>query len=232
VEETSKLDDFLAHYKSQYYDPVKAHEYYMRNRQLKGRTTSGMSEEQKEVWAVSKSQISTEKKSKVEGEQTLRDQRIENFRAKAEATRKRISDKLKLLSEQLSDKASADRDSIEARRQAELDSLGEIPKGISAEERAKLVEERKKKVAKILGDARKDKSDISKTTKTERSLNSDNASAEREKTRTELKSSINNVRETYKKAKADLDTKYEGIYQKEYDKILTTVPGKKSKKGR
>lgn len=29
--------DFLAHYASQYYDPVKAHEYYMEHRKLKGR---------------------------------------------------------------------------------------------------------------------------------------------------------------------------------------------------
>ena len=32
-----KKNDYLAHYASPYYDPAKAHEYYMRTRELKGR---------------------------------------------------------------------------------------------------------------------------------------------------------------------------------------------------
>lgn len=34
-------NDEIMHYASKYYDPVKAHEYYMQRRVLKGRTTSG-----------------------------------------------------------------------------------------------------------------------------------------------------------------------------------------------
>ena len=30
------IDELLQHYASPYYDPVKAHEYYMRTRELKG----------------------------------------------------------------------------------------------------------------------------------------------------------------------------------------------------
>lgn len=41
------------------YDPIKAHEYYMKHRHLKGRhSTKGMSESQKETWAYAKSQVS------------------------------------------------------------------------------------------------------------------------------------------------------------------------------
>lgn len=29
------IEDYLAHYASKYYDPVKAHEYYLRTRELK-----------------------------------------------------------------------------------------------------------------------------------------------------------------------------------------------------
>ena len=32
----SMIRDILKHYASPYYDPVKAHEYYMKNRELKG----------------------------------------------------------------------------------------------------------------------------------------------------------------------------------------------------
>lgn len=40
------MSDYLIHYASPYYDPVKAHEYYMKNRELKGRTsTKGFTDE-------------------------------------------------------------------------------------------------------------------------------------------------------------------------------------------
>ena len=32
------MNNEILHYASPYYDPVKAHEYYMKHRQLKGRT--------------------------------------------------------------------------------------------------------------------------------------------------------------------------------------------------
>ena len=34
------IDELLQHYASPYYDPVKAHEYYMRTRELKGRRST------------------------------------------------------------------------------------------------------------------------------------------------------------------------------------------------
>ena len=36
------IDELLQHYASPYYDPVKAHEYYMRTRELKGRIIKEM----------------------------------------------------------------------------------------------------------------------------------------------------------------------------------------------
>lgn len=58
------LDD-LQHYASPYYDPVKAHEYYMANRELKGRrSTSSLDDTGKEIWSYTKSKITEEKKTK------------------------------------------------------------------------------------------------------------------------------------------------------------------------
>lgn len=58
--------DFLCHYASPYYDPVKAHEYYMKNRELKGRSTStaGLNSEGKIAASYVKNQITTEHKEK------------------------------------------------------------------------------------------------------------------------------------------------------------------------
>ena len=110
----------LRHYASKYYDPVKAHEYYMRNRELKGRrSTSKLSDEGKKVWQYTKQQITEEKKSKVEAEKEAKDQKTEELREKASATRERITAKLKELNEKLSKKANADKESIEKKRESD-----------------------------------------------------------------------------------------------------------------
>lgn len=51
-------------YASQYYDPVKAHEYYEAHKQLKGRTsTKGLNEAGKAAAKYVKDQIKAEKKA-------------------------------------------------------------------------------------------------------------------------------------------------------------------------
>ena len=52
------INEPLQHYASPYYDPVKAHEYYMRTRELKGRrSTMKLNDEGKNVWAYTKNEI-------------------------------------------------------------------------------------------------------------------------------------------------------------------------------
>ena len=48
------------------YDPVKAHEYYMKHRKLKGRrrSTKGFSESQKEQYAYAKEQLKQQQKDR------------------------------------------------------------------------------------------------------------------------------------------------------------------------
>lgn len=49
------INEPLQHYASPYYDPVKAHEYYMRTRELKGRrSATKLNDEGKKVWAYTK----------------------------------------------------------------------------------------------------------------------------------------------------------------------------------
>lgn len=100
MEPKPPIKEYLSHYASPYYDPVKAHEYYMRKRELKGRrSTSKLSDEGKKVWSYTKEQIKAEKKSKVEAEQERRKQTVEQERASAQAARERISAKLKRMKE-------------------------------------------------------------------------------------------------------------------------------------
>ena len=83
---------YLMHYASKYYDPVKAHEYYMQHRQLKGRkrSMSALDEEGKEIWSVSKENITAEKKEKKNEAKESKDTASTALREKATATRKAL----------------------------------------------------------------------------------------------------------------------------------------------
>ena len=221
-----RVDDFLRHYVEVPYDPVKAHEYYLKNRELKGRTTSGMSDKQKEAWTYLKDNVSEDKKKQVEVAKEANTKKIEEFRATAAATRKRISDKLKLLSEQLSDDSADDREDISDKLKQDIANVAEIPEGVSKQQRAILVEKRKKEIADIRGEASDDRGDVRDDIKASRRTNSASASAEREKTSSDLKALISKTRDEYDKAKETLKASYESIYAKEYRKVLDTVEGK------
>lgn len=82
------------HYASEYYDPVKAREYYLRTRELKGRSSAGMSKEQKEALAVTNDGIRTAKKGALDKASTDTKTQLDSLQASAEAARARIEAKL------------------------------------------------------------------------------------------------------------------------------------------
>lgn len=116
------MNRILKHYASEYYDPVKAHEYYEKHKELKGRrSTAKLDDEGKEIWSYTKDQITEAKKAEVRSETDKKNQTIEQHRAEAKATRERISQRLKEL-------------------QAHLKSMS--TKGLSAEERERVLGEK------------------------------------------------------------------------------------------
>ena len=55
----------LQHYASPYYDPIKAHEYYMKNRELKERrSVTKLSDEGKKVWSIRRTRLRLRKRPK------------------------------------------------------------------------------------------------------------------------------------------------------------------------
>lgn len=203
----------LRHYASPYYDPVKAHEYYMRTRELKGRSTSSLNDEGKKVWSYTKNNIKSEKAAKVKEEQEKRALKIKQLRTKAEATREQITSKLKTLNNKLSEDAAAEKKDIDDEKNSDLESIEtdssnkkeqidaqkeaaikqlkaiEIPSGLSKEERAKRVAERNEKIAKIRGDAKSDKAKISNQAKSDKSDVRSNASAQKTEVSNQTKQS-------------------------------------------
>lgn len=216
------IEDYLAHYASKYYDPVKAHEYYLRTRELKGRrSSSNLNAEGKKVWSYTKNEISTAKKSDVQEEKNNRDNQIKELRAKADKTRESISSKLEELRKSLSDITKWNKDLAEDKRDAAIERLQnqKIPEGLSEEERARRIAERNAKIAKLRDDAKEEKATISESSSKTRAQYSSDAKAQRAKVASDLKAAISATREAYKTAKTSLDESYETIYQKEYDKI-------------
>ena len=218
------IDELLQHYASPYYDPVKAHEYYMRTRELKGRrSTTKLNDEGKEIWAYTKNEITSEKKEKVKEEQEKREQKIAELRAKAKETREQISAKLKKLNAQLTEESSSRRSRVDSRKKSDLEDIGE-----EAEDQKERIDEKKNaEIERLM--AIEIPSGLSKE---ERADNSANAKSEREKVSTELKAAVTAAREAYKAAKENLDATYEELYQQEFDKIASEYKAVKKRKRR
>lgn len=91
----------LMHYASQYYDPVKAHEYYIRNRDLKNKQkaeddklSSESRQRQSEATAYVRNQISTAKTNELEKQTKDVDELLKALQTKAEESALRIKQKL------------------------------------------------------------------------------------------------------------------------------------------
>lgn len=130
LEAELNTDDELAHYASPYYDPVKAHEYYMRTRELKGRTsTAGLNDEGKAAASYVKEQLTSERKSKVTANkedttnqiEKLREQKKANIAAHKAAMQKQIDG----LREKLNNMSSVDKKKNRARISSNISALRE-----------------------------------------------------------------------------------------------------------
>lgn len=77
----------LVHYASPYYDPQKAHEYYMKNRELVGRkSTKELNEEGKSAANYVKSNLEAEKKQKIAESKSQMTDEIESSRSSMQST--------------------------------------------------------------------------------------------------------------------------------------------------
>lgn len=203
-------NDELYHYASPYYDPVKAHEYYMEHRELKGHSTSGMSDTQREGWTYAQKQIKIAKEKEQDVEKTVTEQNISKMRAKAEATRveiaARVAEKVKRINARLK------------QEQSQWDT-SKISDKLSSNVRSKQVAYFQAQKAKASARAASGKSRVSSA-----------AAKEKDKLSFDLSTAISNIRAEYKKKLTEINTKYEKIYDEEYAGIKANLPGKSVKK--
>lgn len=130
------VGSFLAHYASEYYDPVKAREYYLRTRELKGKQNTSeltvkngkkvnreRTDLRKQAWSYTKDQIAEAKKAELKRIAEDRKAIVEKSRETAEVRREEISNKLTTLLETLTGRRAETAEAIEAYTENQLEQV-------------------------------------------------------------------------------------------------------------
>ena len=199
--ESSLPDESLKHYASPYYDPVKAHEYYMKNRELKGensrKSTAGLNDEGKAVARYVKNQLDTERKSKVDAHNNQTQAQIDVKKNNMDST---INAKKKNM--------IASIESHKTQTKEKIEKLREELKGMSMDDWNKYAERIQSEIAKL----RESNDTIRAKLQAEYSSESANL-------RTAYKNDSTNLRNAHKTETARLSKEYEEKYKSELDKL-------------
>lgn len=157
-DEDKEKDDELKHYASPYYDPVKAHEYYMRTRQLKGRkSTARLNDAGKEAAQYVKEQLRTERNQKVDAHKATTDSNIESLRERkntvVESHKAVMRAKIDRLKSKLKNMSKSEKKRNKERIQGQITSLREDNKA----ERKALMEDFKASRSSLRSDHKTEK---------------------------------------------------------------------------
>lgn len=134
----------LLHYASPYYDPVKAHEYYMRTRELKGRkSTSKLNDEGKNAAKYVRERLTEEKKGLIKTHKDTTDSMINEKRnsknSSTKSYRERINSEISHLRDKLKGMSREEKENRRGEIESEIARLRENNKS----ERQRLMEEYK-----------------------------------------------------------------------------------------
>lgn len=136
----NRVDSFLAHYASKYYDPAKARAYYLKTRELKGREpalSKQSRENQRQATAYVSDQISTRRTADLTKNATARTNLDKAAKTQAEAHAARM--------EKLQTEATAAREQIVTKLKDHLEKLRDnlkVPPNASPKLRAFLEKQR------------------------------------------------------------------------------------------
>ena len=202
---TEFINDILEHAvpsPPRIYDPKKAHEYYLRTRELKGRTGAGLkSKQQKEGFAYVKAKLSE-------------NQKVESFLLSAQNKAKMdaIKNDVKKRRDELSNKIKK----LQLARKA-LPPPPKLPANPTKEDRAKYAEERTK--------YNEQRAALNESSKAER----DKIMEERGKVVEDLKSSVEKTRTEFKAAIEGIKAKYATQLDTEFNALKSMKSPKSSK---
>lgn len=198
-----RVERFLAHYSSPYYDPAKAHQYYEEHKQASDKAAASAltSKEQRDTFAVSKSNIDKARKTETTAYSAAEVARLKSLSDNAKAAATRISDSLKALEQSLKN------------GRATL-KVNEIPANATPQQRAFLEAQNKILRAKA---ANADQAKYRTA--------AGQASIDRTKVVSDLNAAITKARNDYHTGMIALQTKYQGITDAEKLNIHNQVAG-------
>jgi hypothetical protein len=234
--------NYLAHYASENYDPAKAHEYYVQNRDLKGgsmttRNQEGVKESKEarqarvdgnqnrvQAWSYARKQIGDKKQAELKGLQEEQKARLETLRKNVEERRAQIREKLDALLENLKLNIK-----VEVKPVVKP-NLNKIPENASPKVRAFLQEQNAKMMDTYNDKVRKNESEARKQTASNRKAAGDasksareSASSEVRKLGEDLKAAVTNARAAYIVAKDQSIAKFKATSDTEQENIRTQV---------
>lgn len=229
IDKTTRVEEFLAHYASEFYDPQKAHDYYERNKELKGRqSTKGFSDTQKQALSYTKNQIGAAKKAELAKSQADQKAQLEAIRKSTEASRVRIAAKLQSLLNRIQAKAVK---SLPPKPKPKLQKLNEIPPNATPRLRAYL-EKQNAEISKTNKQTvDKANADYAAKVQTAQKAASESsvaarktASAEIKKVGGDAKAAIQKARDAYSASRKQTDAKYKQASNTEFENIRTKLP--------
>jgi len=204
------------------YDPVKAHEYYMKNRELRGAVTPqkgetkeqrkarvSTSQKQREGRMYVNNQLSKQRQAETKDMQSAQQVRLDAIRKNAEASRARIEGKLNTFLQELTAKA----------KPVKLIPLNEIPSNASPRVRA-FWERQNANIVKSNRDA-VEKSNAANAAK--KNTAKAQAAAEMKRVGSELKNAVAEARATYEESKKQMREKYKLAAETEHKNIKANV---------
>lgn len=188
----------VKHYASPYYDPVKAHEYYMEHRELKKRkSTTGLNDEGKSTAAFVKERLDSERKSKAEDHTNRVNSLIETSKANRD---RKIESEKKITNQMIDSYKSAMQSQIESLRKY----MSQHRKDISEKYKNTL----QNRINYLKENNAKQKAKLKETLKTTTG-----------KLREEHSTQSKSLRSDLKDTKSRLKTEYDEKYMQELDKI-------------
>lgn len=191
-----KVDEFihsiLQHEEApRIYDPIKAHEYYMRTRELKGRSGSLKTKQQKEGFAYVKSELTKNKQVGMYLVSAANKAKMDAIKADVKKRREEISKKMKALIE----------------KSKGFPAPPPLPANATKEQR----EQHKEEMAKY----REERARFNESSRSERAK----LSEERGKVAADLKSTVEKTREEFKAAIEGIKAKYESDLTSEFNAL-------------
>lgn len=191
--------EFVMHYASPYYDPVKAHEYYEAHKQLKGRhSTKGFTDEGREAASYVKKNLKNKRDIEILKSKVRRDTNI-----------KRSSNSAKRTIENLREQAKSTRESYKNQTQSKIDQLREDLKSLSAEDKKGPAGEAiRNKVASLRASNAERREQISAALK-----------STSERVRSTHKETATSEREIHKQNVERINKDYDDNLEREYEKI-------------